>query len=239
MRYSPAVLQDLIRQVLRNAASESLVSIDIGSGTGELLNVLRQQSSRISVVAIDISLPMLQQIIIDSRHGKTARAVASGEATPFKPESFDAAFCVCAMHLMNQHLAIREIGRILRKDGLAAVLVHEPEDLKREIFHQYFPAFARFEADRHSSINQIAAIAENYGLTLLNKYRRETAVKFLTPDEVIAFVAGRPFFGLRQLSDETFAEGLRKFAEAIHASFKGGMPVVSPSAITMGLFKKT
>jgi ubiquinone/menaquinone biosynthesis C-methylase UbiE len=97
--------------------------LDLGAGgcwVSDLLGRLHRRS-----VAVDISLEMLQAG--RSRPGGTGVRAVTGdmEALPFRSGTFHKAVCLSAVHhVPNIPAAIREVARVLTKDGVA--LFSEP-----------------------------------------------------------------------------------------------------------------
>ncbi|HUO46433.1 MAG TPA: class I SAM-dependent methyltransferase [Acidimicrobiia bacterium] len=87
--------------------------LDLGSGTGAALPVL---AGRV-VVGLDPVGPMLELSPI------TLRVVAVGERLPFRDESFDGVFSAYVFrNLTSVKLTLREIHRVLRPGGVAAIV---------------------------------------------------------------------------------------------------------------------
>lgn len=237
-RYSPAALRAILNVATSYLNTESPMVIDVGAGTGESSALLHKMLPKATLAAVDISFAMLSGGA-RTEDAAISKVAARAEKLPFKEASFELALAVCAIHLMNERIVLGEIFRTLRRGGLAAIIVHEPQDLQQGIFHRFFPAFAHLESARHRSIKEISRDAAQSGLTLIGKYREESSLEFTSAEEAIRFVAGRPFFGLRQLSDAEFTSGLDQFASALCSTFGEQAVIVSPSVITMGLYLKT
>ena len=82
--------------------------LDIGCGPGFFPLFLQANSISASVVGIDIDLSL--------RSAPCFRAAASGDALPFRAESFDTIVAIDSLHLFSGN----DFARVLRKGGIAA-----------------------------------------------------------------------------------------------------------------------
>ena len=87
--------------------------LDCGAGTGLFSNPLVQASS--IVTAVDVGFSLL-------RHAAAARVVARTEALPFESESFDVVTAAQCWHWFDRTLAPRETFRVLKPQGILAVI---------------------------------------------------------------------------------------------------------------------
>lgn len=115
--------QSFFSEIVRNKAlkvadvQSGKIAADIGAGTGFITEVLVQAG--LQVIAVDQSEEMLGEmknkftdiVVIDYRVGKA-------ENLPVLTESVDYVFAnMCLHHVESPALAIKEMVRILRKDG--------------------------------------------------------------------------------------------------------------------------
>ena len=108
---------DALLQPVMNG--KRLRALDVGCGTGLLLEYLRRYPLEGEVVGVDISPHALQ---FCQRRGANALAIASATQVPFPVASFDLIICIDTI----QHLtpsgadlaALKEFARLLRPGGL-------------------------------------------------------------------------------------------------------------------------
>lgn len=91
---------------------------DVGAGTGKLSRVLREQEAE--VVAIDPDAGMLAEL--RRRVPGVPTFLGTGERMPLPDDSVDAVVSGQAWHWVDEVLASREAGRVLRPGGVLGLL---------------------------------------------------------------------------------------------------------------------
>ncbi|MFA5645892.1 MAG: class I SAM-dependent methyltransferase [Candidatus Ratteibacteria bacterium] len=115
----------LLRVIRESGLKKGCRVCDVGTGTGVLIPfILRAVGPEGSVVAIDYAPVMIDEA--KKRHSakNLSFVIADIHHTDFDDSSFDALFCnACFPHFRNKSLALKEIARILKPEGLL-VLSH-------------------------------------------------------------------------------------------------------------------
>ncbi|HCB02010.1 MAG TPA: hypothetical protein DEP19_06470 [Anaerolineae bacterium] len=97
--------------------------LEVGSGTGYWLNLLSPLTKH--VYGLDYSMGMLTQAKGQAAPLKLIRGTATN--LPLKKEAFDFIYCVDAIHHFGNHQAfIQEAYRLLKPNGVLAVIGHDP-----------------------------------------------------------------------------------------------------------------
>ena len=110
-------LRSLARKVLPNPGRRML---DVACGTGEWLAAASDRNARVSGIDIASRAVFLAKQRLPQ--GIFAEAVA--EALPFSDDCFDLVSCLGALeHFPDKSAALREMCRVLDKDGRALILV--------------------------------------------------------------------------------------------------------------------
>lgn len=97
--------------------------LDIGCGDGSDSEKIAQKGA--NVYGIDISKEMIKHA--KAKHPKITFVVASADKLPFTDGEFDVVYSRFALHyLNNEEPAFKEIFRVLKRGGIAALLVPHP-----------------------------------------------------------------------------------------------------------------
>ena len=120
----PLALVDWLTHDLEICAESHVV--DLGSGTGKFLKLLKQVSS--NIIAIEPVAEMLEQLKIV--HPEVHTLQAKSDQIPLKLASIDAVLCAQSFHWFADIKTLNQIHQILRPDGhLGLVWNQRNEDI--------------------------------------------------------------------------------------------------------------
>ncbi len=114
----PAALLDFV------PLSRDAEVLDLGAGTGKLTRVLVERYRR--VVAVEPLHAM--RAILDEVVPSAESLPGSAESIPLADASVDGVFAAQAFHWFANDAAVGEIARVLRPDGVLALVWNEPDD---------------------------------------------------------------------------------------------------------------
>ncbi len=113
--------------------------LDVGTGTGEVIKHLANNKKVKSIIGIDLAEEMLKYAIRNKNFPNVVYIIADGQKLPFKDNSFDSitiAFCI--RNIDNRVLALKEFYRVLRENGVLAILeMLGPENFLKYPFKFY------------------------------------------------------------------------------------------------------
>ena len=90
--------------------------LDLGCGTGRFSIEIAKQGTK--VTALDPSRSMLEQVERKKNNAEINSINGHGYELPFKDSTFDGCVCINVInHIEDYNKLIREISRVLRKDG--------------------------------------------------------------------------------------------------------------------------
>lgn len=94
--------------------------LDIGCGTGRLLNRLAKQFPQVQGTGLDLSPEMIKEAKDKNIYGSRLQFLQGNvEALPFPDSAFDAVFCTISfLHYPHPELVLAEIKRVLRPGGI-------------------------------------------------------------------------------------------------------------------------
>lgn len=87
--------------------------LDVGSGPGFLVRILRKSLKSGSVVSSDID-------IVNLKNSGGLKVLASGNFLPFG-KVFDAVFCIDTIHLLDKKRIGTELAKVLKNNGILIV----------------------------------------------------------------------------------------------------------------------
>jgi len=97
--------------------------LDVGGGTGMLLEKILKERSDVDVYLLDESKEMMQKA--PSSHNKVRGKACR---TPFDSKSFDLLLCVDALHhFENKAGSLKEMMRVLKSEGEILILELDPQ----------------------------------------------------------------------------------------------------------------
>lgn len=130
----PIALFELLRDEY-NINNDSIVC-ELGAGTGKFSKLM---SDFVSLVySVEPNSDMMKQGI-KYCNGKNVKYVAgSAEETTLEDCSVDIVFAVQSFHWFNKESCKNEVKRILKNDGLFAIVWNDWEDPDNEFSHVYF-----------------------------------------------------------------------------------------------------
>ncbi len=159
--------------------------LDVGCGTGQHL--------KYGSIGIDISLPMLEEA---RKKGFKKIVQGSAEELPFKDESFDSVLCIfTVLNLCDYIKTIKEIYRVLKKNGIAIVSVASIWDHAKDIF------FKRIVSARKSHILKMRIEGKRFRFFTFSK---KDFVELFTENNFRllhfygAYMIAKPYWGWRR-----------------------------------------
>jgi demethylmenaquinone methyltransferase/2-methoxy-6-polyprenyl-1,4-benzoquinol methylase len=144
------------------------IVIDIGGGTGRLAEYLSHSCS--TVYILDESEGMLSMV---KANPKVIAALGDALNTPFESSSFDVVIMSDVLHhIEKQPSLIREISRILKKNGKFLIMDFEKKHIKVKLLKAFeYTLFGRLYFRTGSEV--IDLLSDEFKITKFidNKYR--------------------------------------------------------------------
>lgn len=134
--YADAVLRDYekrdetARNLLFDAVKDRKIGriLDVGCSVGQEFFPFLEKSGAVCYgVDIAAELGILTKKVFNGKFAERVNFVrAAGEVLPFADKSFDAVLCRVSIPYMNNKMAIAEVARVLKKDGVYLLKTHAP-----------------------------------------------------------------------------------------------------------------
>jgi len=170
--YDRSILQQLIFTPIHDAALNACAAacapphdlLDIGCGTGRLLEAAARRWHETQFTGIDISEKMIAEAL-RKHQGDPQFNFKQGDASalPVEDASFDAAFSTMSFHhWVDQTSGIRETARALRPGGLFVLA-----DVDLPLLFLFGPLFNYIDGSKFHAPNDLRQLLEQAGLSVV------------------------------------------------------------------------
>ncbi|MCX7917334.1 MAG: class I SAM-dependent methyltransferase [bacterium] len=144
--------------------------LDIGTGTGILIPYLLETKKNIEIYAIDYSEKMIEKFKSKKFPENVKGFVMDIHNTEFNDDFFDRIIAnACYPHFDNKARALKEIYRILKKEGLFVISHPTGRKFVNEIHKKTFP----FYKDIIPSFKRLKNYIEKFGFRYINGFDEE------------------------------------------------------------------
>lgn len=205
--------QALISLAKKNNAQNIL---EVGCGTGYWVNLLNQPDRKI--FGLDFSIGMLKQ----AQTQPSELYLMQGNATqlPLQNATFDLVYCVDAIHHFGNHQAfIQEASRLLKPNGVLAVIGHDPhaEGAHNWYIYDYFDTVYDTDLRRYPSGESLLRMMKAEGFEQISAQTVEHIQNIHVGQAVLndPFLKHNATSQLALLSDEVYQAGLMNIKQAI------------------------
>ncbi len=98
--------------------------LDIGGGTGKLIETILKENTKVKGYVLDKSISMLKRSSLEEK------VIVGDSATlPFGSNCFDFVFCIDALHhFEDKHKSLKEMIRVSKPDGEIIILELDPNN---------------------------------------------------------------------------------------------------------------
>jgi ubiquinone/menaquinone biosynthesis C-methylase UbiE len=132
--------------------------LDVGAGTGAMVEDIRTRATRASIIGIDRAEGMLR---VAKRSGWNSVAVADGQNLCIRSETIDVGLLIFALfHIPDPIEALREMKRVLRSDGAIGIVCwgNDPGAPGAAIWTEELNREGAAPDPRHASVVQVGAM---------------------------------------------------------------------------------
>ncbi len=177
--------------------------LEIGIGTGRIALPLAARVG--GIVGVDLSAPMLAQLLAKRGDRRVAVLRADASRLPFPDARFDAVVGVHVFHLIPRwREVLAEIARVLRPNGL---LLHAADDAAGAVLGLSPHRLAGGAGQRNVGVprERLETFPEEAGFALAGPVRRIPIARRLRPAALVDRLANRVWSATWRLSDEELA----------------------------------
>lgn len=143
-KYRPGYPNELFELLKKEyGLNNNLVVAELGAGTGKFSKLLSKYVK--NVYAVEPNQDMLNQGVEYCGDGNVNYVLGSAESTNLDDNSVDFVFAVQSFHWFNKENAKCEVKRILKKDGLFAIVWNDWVDENNEFSKVYFDYISKWK----------------------------------------------------------------------------------------------
>ncbi|MGD0028122.1 MAG: methyltransferase domain-containing protein [Candidatus Bathyarchaeia archaeon] len=181
-----------IIDLIRPKVDEKL--LDVACGAGHLLKA----SERRGLVPTGLDFSNVALHLTKENTSASEVVLGVGEKLPFQNKSFDYVTCLGSLeHFLHPEVAIREISRVLKTNGLSIIVLPNAYFIK-DIYMVWrkgsFPGYGQ-PLDRYNTLREWITILENNKLKVLNTFKYNPKWRIESFDYLVYRIF-RPFIPL-------------------------------------------
>jgi len=226
---STAASRRWVEEFISCCPAKVLRILDLGCGPGRFLPLLSAAFPSASIVAVDLSEPMLRAS--RSFNGRSWPVVANASILPLRAGSID--FCFCSMMLQyvnDMHLMLAELYRATALGARVFIRQGTQESVHSFEFLKYFPTALELELARMPHASEIRFSLREAGFSIIAEKQVALPAAQNTA-RLFSRVAARGFPSLQLVPDREFRRGLQllsRHLSQLGASGEGMSNEVTP-----------
>jgi ubiquinone/menaquinone biosynthesis C-methylase UbiE len=190
--------------------------LEVGCGTGYWVNLLNQPNR--NIFGLDFSMGMLRQASTQP----SELYLMQGTAThlPLQNATFDLVYCVDAIHHFGNHQAfIQEASRLLKPNGVLAVIGHDPhaQGAHNWYIYDYFDTVYDTDLRRYPSGESLLQMMNAEGFNQISAQTVEHIQNIHVGEAVLRdpFLKHNATSQLALLSEELYQVGIERIKQAL------------------------
>ena len=201
-------------------------ALEIGCGTGFHLIPLAQRLPEVRFYGIEPAYAMLVQAGDKVKKCGSANcllSLADGHSLPFESGIFDFVMMSQVVHFFSDKpRAAREIYRVSSNNARLLLITTSHPQLRAQVDLSLFPGMMKRETSRIPSISAIRRLFEGHGFELYRTNEFATTFSASSAEELVEWVANRPWSSYLLFSEEEFAKRLQGFKRNLRNAFGPG-----------------
>jgi ubiquinone/menaquinone biosynthesis C-methylase UbiE len=195
---------NIVRAIIDGLDLVDKTILDFGCGTGNYM-VAFSKIVDSSIYGVEPSDGMKNKALnkgLDVRSGNHS-------AIPFSNIFFDFIYMIYVIHhIPDLEVMFSELNRVLKPDGLIAILTQSHEQLESSIWAKYFPSSVMIQKERYPDISKIIDISESVGLKE-HKTKTIGEADIITLDKKhIEIAESKGYTCLQMISEDDYRSGL-------------------------------
>jgi ubiquinone/menaquinone biosynthesis C-methylase UbiE len=192
--------------------------LDVGCGTGRF-PLSMPDAKKCMLCAVEPSIEMLKQAIMKDKPRRILWVRGDGQQLSFQDNLFDCVYMTLVIHhIEDKEMALREIYRVLKKDGRCVIMTNSLSRIKKHVL-RYFPGVVAIDLRRFPSIPWLKKTMMNIGFRNVHHHILRYDRGYISTDEYLDRVRNKYVSTLTLLSENEFQKGLRIFQEKVKKKY--------------------
>jgi ubiquinone/menaquinone biosynthesis C-methylase UbiE len=217
----------------RSRASAGARVLDLGCGTGRFALPMAQRLGY-QVTGADASAEMLAKARAKDPDGLVTWGRQDAQALTYPDAAFDVVFLSHLLHHVDSPPAvIGECRRVLRPQGTIAIRYGAIELIRDDPIHRFFPETVAIDEARTPTVEQTEAWLRDAGFSAIHTEIVDQQT-YGAADALLAAVRKRSTSVLSLISQEAFADGLRRLTDHVEKAHDDPWLLLDRMALTVG-----
>lgn len=178
--------------------------LEVGCGTGLLAAALAERVAA-RVWAVDPEPAMVE---VARRRLRTVK-LAGAESLPFKDGWFERAVLRLVVHLVDRDRALRELRRVLSRDGRLVIATFEPAHFGADWLTPFFPSIPKVDRARFAEVGALEAELRAAGFAAAQTVRL-TQRREISREEALERIRGRHISTFDLLDEDELTTGTKR-----------------------------
>jgi ubiquinone/menaquinone biosynthesis C-methylase UbiE len=208
-----------------------LAGLDVGSGTGRFTPALARAFG--PVTGIEPSVRMREIAQEQPQHPRVRYLAGSAEDMPVPSASADYALMFLSWHhVQDKPMAVRELARVLRPDGLLLLRANFSDHHPRPWWLEHFPRGYEVDASLFQPLHEVIAMFSSTGWRVVS-FGTVTEPSSGTRSDMLERLHLRILSFFAQLSPDDVETGFRRLEDAVAADPDAPAPVFAEPLLVL------
>lgn len=161
-------------ELIKNQAGENLKPqnkfLDVACGTAEVIFRLAKEFQNVEFIGVDFSKGMVEKARKKTSYLKNVKIIeANVENLPFEDKTFNIAICLDSLHhFYNPDLALKEIHRVLKDNGLFLLVDPSPDISYLRIILKIFKHLE--SAKKYYSEKELEELLSKHNFSIISSF---------------------------------------------------------------------
>jgi SAM-dependent methyltransferase len=192
--------------------------LDVGCGTGRFpISIATMKNCMLC--ALEPSNEMLEQAITKDTSKRILWVRGDGQRLPLQDDLFDCVYMMLVIHhIENKEMALREIHRVLKKDGKCVIMTNSHSRIKKHVLRD-FPGVLAVDLKRFPSVLSLKKTMTMIGFRDAHYHILRYDRGYVATDEYLKRVRNKYISTLTLLSEDEFQKGLKIFQKRVRKKY--------------------